>query len=133
MMVVVYVLVGLVVLFFGFQFAVILKMRASKGKKAPELPGVMGKRIKKGERLLFYFYSPRCAACRTMTPMVEKLGHGNSRVFKIDISKDMLTARQFGVLGTPATLLVDAGSIEEFMVGAQPEARLSALLAEPSS
>ena len=42
-----------------------------KGKAAPELTGSFGKAINGGKTALFYFYSPSCGACRSMTPVVE--------------------------------------------------------------
>ncbi|MDF1563181.1 MAG: thioredoxin family protein [Deltaproteobacteria bacterium] len=125
----VYVALGVVALFFGLQIFLVLKMRAAKGKPAPALPGKLGERIAKGERLLFYFYSPTCGACRAMTPVVQRMGKASSRVQAIDISQDMETARAFGIMGTPATLVVDGGTVTELLIGAQPQSRLEALLA----
>lgn len=122
------VLAILVALFFGFQYFMIFKTRFKKGKPAPALSGTYGKALKGGKSVLFYFYSPSCGACRTMTPLVGKYTKNNPRCFKVDISKDMDTARAFGVMGTPSTVVVEGGKIKEFAVGPKPEAEFIRML-----
>lgn len=117
-----------IVLFFGFQYFMIFKMRLKKGKAAPELSGSYGKAVKNNKTSLFYFYSPSCGACRSMTPLVENYTKNSSRCFKVDVSKDMEIARAFGVMGTPSTVLVENGLITEFIVGPKPAGDFTQLL-----
>ena len=117
-----------VFLFFGFQYFMVLKTKFKKGKAAPQLGGKFNEALKGTGISLFYFYSPSCGACRTMTPVVSRYTKNNSRCFKIDISKDMETARAFGVMGTPSTVLVEGGIIKDFIVGARPESDLVGML-----
>ena len=63
-----------------------------------------------------------------MTPVVSRYTKNNPRCFKVDVSKDMDTARAFGVMGTPSTVLVENGLIRDFLVGPKPESDLTALL-----
>jgi thioredoxin 1 len=42
----------------------------------------------------------------------------------------MATARKFGVMGTPSTVLVREGKIAEFLVGPQSRERIGELLPE---
>ena len=116
------------VAFFGFQYFMILKTKFKKGKPAPDLNGQYGKAVKSSKTSLFYFYSPSCGACRSMTPLVEGYTKNNPRCFKVDISKDMNTARAFGVMGTPSTVLVENGIIKDFIVGAKPAGEFTQLL-----
>ena len=127
-MILLYIVIGIVVLFFGMQFFMVFKMRLKKGKTAPELSGKAGKLLQKGEQALFYFYSPGCRACKDMTPMMHQMSKYNKGIFPIDISKDMNTAKKFGVMGTPSTVLVKAGTIKEFLVGPQTDAKIASLL-----
>ncbi len=122
------IIIAIVVLFFGFQKFMVFKMKWKKGKAAPELGGVKGKAIKDGKSSLFYFYSPSCGACKSMTPVVEGYTKNNPRCFKVDVSKDMSTARAFGVMGTPSTVVVEDGKIREFFVGPRPISELTQLL-----
>ncbi len=125
--------VGLVVLLFiGFvamQFLLVRRMRRLEGQQAPTLTGKAHKRITSGKPALFYFYSPGCGACRTMTPVVERLRSSRDGVFSIDISRDMDTARKFGVMATPTTVLIDNGVVRQVLVGPQPEKVLESAVA----
>ncbi len=127
-MIVLYLVGGIIVLFLLFQYSMVFKMRLKKGKPAPSLGGKVGRTIQSGGKALFYFYSPGCRACKQMTPTIERLAKQNKDIIKIDISRDMTTAKKFGVMGTPSTVLVQAGKIAEFLVGPQTEDKLLVLL-----
>jgi len=127
-MIILYIVGGLVVLFLLFQYSMVFKMRLQKGKPAPTIGGQVGRTIQSGGKALFYFYSPSCRACKQMTPTIERLSKQNKGIIKIDISRDMTTAKKFGVMGTPSTVLVQAGKIAEFLVGPQTEDKLLTLL-----
>jgi len=127
-MVFIYIILGIIAFFFLMQFYMIIRMRMRKGKPAPELAGKAGKMVQRGDKTLFYFYSPSCRACKVMTPIVEQLSRHHKNIIKVDVSRDMETARKFGVMGTPSTVLIEAGKISEFLVGAQSEAKLLSLL-----
>ena len=109
-----------IVVFFGFQYLMVFRMKLKKGKDAPELGGAYGKALKGKKTSLFYFYSPSCGACKSMTPVVGEYTKNNPRCFKVDVSKDMKTAQAFGVMGTPSTVLVEDGKIRDFIVGPKP-------------
>ena len=128
MMTVVYIVLGFLAAFMLLQYALIFSMKRNKGKTVPKLPGKLGKQIKRGDRLLLYFFSPGCRACKPMTPIIKQMRTKSERVISIDMSKDAETPRAFGVKGTPATLIVDKGVIAEFLVGAQRPEKLYDLL-----
>ena len=128
MMFVVYFVVGLFAAFMLLQYSIIFNMKRNKGKTIPKLPGKLGKQIKRGDRLLLYFFSPGCRACKPMTPLIAEMRKKSERVISVDISQDAETARVFGVKGTPATLIVEDGKIAEFLVGAQRAEKLNGLL-----
>jgi len=123
------IVVGIVALFIGMQLFMVLKMKFKKGKAAPELGGKAGRMINNGDRVLFYFYSPGCRACKPMTPYIKNMAKRNKKIFPVDISQDMATAQKFGVMGTPSTVVIETGKIVEFLVGFQPEERVHGLLA----
>ena len=51
------------------------------------------------------------------TPIIKDLQSSNRNVFDVDISKDMDTARIFGVKATPMTVVLDNGTISQVLVG----------------
>lgn len=117
-----------VALFFGFQYLTVFRMRLKRGKPAPNLAGAYAKAVKTGKPALFYFYSPGCGACRSMTPVVEGYTKKSTRCFKVDVSQDMNTARAFGVMATPSTVVVENGVIRDFLVGPRAAPELTGLL-----
>jgi len=114
----------------GLQKLQALRMTRKKGKPVTGLSGAYGEAVATGKPTLFYFYSPGCGACRSMTPIVSEYTGEGSRCFKVDVSRDMATAQAFGVMGTPSTVVVENGIVRDFFVGPRPEAVLTPLLEE---
>jgi len=127
-MIFVYIVLGLVAAFFLLQFFMGLKMKMKKGKSVPELNGAHGRMVKSGTKVLMYFYSPNCRACKSLTPILRGLSKKHKNVFSINITKDMDTARNLGILGTPSIVLVEGGIIKEFMAGAIGESQIIEML-----
>ncbi|MBN2659439.1 MAG: hypothetical protein JXR86_20450 [Spirochaetales bacterium] len=48
----------------------------------------------------------------------------------MDISKDRVTARGSGVMGTPSLIGVNKGKIDEFLVGSQSREKIDTLIHE---
>lgn len=119
---------GIFALMIGMRFYIQIKSSALKGKPAPELGGRPGKIVQKGKAALFYFYSPSCGACASMTPSVHALSKNNEGVFPVDISSDMATARKFGVMATPTLVVVKDRLIKQILIGPQPPASLAGYL-----
>ena len=122
------IIVGIIVLFVGLQLSLVYMMRRKEGKPMPELDGKIAKLLRKGERGLFYFHSPSCRACLTTTPIITEMARRNKRVFSVDISKDMAIARKFGVMATPATVLVEGGVVQKILIGPQPAETIKGLI-----
>jgi thioredoxin len=127
-MIIVYIVLGIVAAFYLLQFFMGLKMKMKKGKTVPLLGGAHGRMVKTGSKVIMYFYSPNCRACKTITPIVKTLSKKHKNVFSINITKDMDTARQLGILGTPSVVLVEGEIIKEFMAGAVGESQILAML-----
>lgn len=123
-----FIIIGIIGFFIFLQvfirFASILK----KGKTITGINGELGRKIKSGSKLLIYFYSPTCGACRTITPIIDKLKKERSNIYKIDASRDTKLAQQFGIMGTPATVVVNNEKIAEYILGAKSENFLRKLL-----
>jgi thioredoxin-like negative regulator of GroEL len=119
---------AVVVFFLLLQLFVWFSGYKKRGHTVPELNGELGRRIKSGQRLLLYFYSPACGACRSMTPLIEKMQNENKNVVKINVVDQSGLARQLGVWGTPATVVVENARIDQFILGARPESYLRKLL-----
>ncbi len=111
---------GFVALMVGTQVAVRRRAAAMRGKPAPELPGAIGQALRAADRVLLYFYSPGCAACRPLTPRVRELpGQGRS-VFLVNVAESLGEARAFGVMATPTLVEVAGGRVVGYHVGRPP-------------
>jgi len=116
---------GFLTLFFAFQYYLIFRSKKISGqsidlsKIRPELRNYFN-----NEKLLIYFYSPNCSACRYQTPIIENLRKHNFNTLSVDISKDLQLARVFGIMGTPSIALMEKNLVKEFFIGFQDEEKL---------
>lgn len=113
--------VGLMV---GMQLYLRLRVRSFKGKPVPTLPGRTGARVTSARHALVYFFSPTCAACRAITPVVRSLPGQDSSVFAVDVMQDLPLAQAFQVMATPSAVEVENGTIVGYHVGPIPPAVL---------
>jgi thioredoxin 1 len=115
------VIIGLfLALLVSMNVVVRIRARALKGKPLPELPGGLGASIARARSGLVYFFSPSCAACRTLTPRLRTLAAKNKDVFVIDVTEHLDLARAMRILATPSTVEVAAGQVIDVRVGMLP-------------
>ncbi len=76
-----------------------------------------------------YFFSPGCAPCRQMTPLLRKIEKTGLSGRFVDISIDMAPARALGIIGTPALVMVESGVVTDVLFGMQSEPMLRERLA----
>lgn len=126
-----YILYFIIALFVLMQIYMRLSTYLKKGKKVEGVDGPLGSKINTGQKNLLYFYSNGCAACKPMSPVIDQLQKEFDNVHKINVASDMETARKFGVMGTPSTIIVENGKISSFFVGAKSESYLRKLM-QPS-
>lgn len=109
-------------LLFGFQFFLIAKSKKMAGhsidvsKVRNDLKSILNK-----DKAIIYFYSPNCSACKYQAPVIENLKKQNYNVLPIDVSRDLQTARLFGIMGTPSIAIMSKNTIKELFVGFRDE------------
>jgi len=123
-----YIVLAIVGLFVVMQLYIRLSAVFKKGKVIEGVKGKLGSDIQSGKKMLVYFYTNSCAACKPMTPMVDRLKKEFKNIHKINLATDMDTGRAFGVMGTPATILVEDRKIKSFNLGARTESFLRNLI-----
>ena len=78
--------------------------------------------------ILVDFFSPTCAPCFMMQPVVEKLAErraGEIMVVKINVDNHQPLAASFGIQGVPTFVIVHKGSERDRMSGAVSETDFS--------
>ena len=63
-----------------------------------------------------------------MTPVIDKMKQKNNDIYKINLTRDMEIGKVFGVMGTPATVVVEDSKIVRYILGARPESYLRKLI-----
>jgi thioredoxin 1 len=112
--------IGIVLGFFVVtRLFVWINGKIKMGKEIPPFSGEIGERIRKGDRLLLYFYTPACGACKSMTPVIDEMKKDNNNIYKINLTRDYEIGKIFGVMGTPATILVNQSKIDQYFLGAR--------------
>jgi len=72
--------------------------------------------------VLVDFWSPQCAPCRMMTPVLEELAGenaGSAKVVKVNVNDNMNIAMKFGANMLPTFILFKNGEPVSRLVGAQ--------------
>ncbi len=120
----IYVVVGIILLFVLLQVSLRMRSWFRKGKSAPQVDGKLGQQIKKGTPVIAYFYSPSCSACRVQEKNLQQVQEKFKNIMRINAGKEHQTARQFGVMGTPTTVVIENGIIKNYFVGVTPASKL---------
>ena len=81
------------------RFFVWINGKMKMGKAIPPFSGEIGERIQKGEKLLLYFYTPSCGACKSMTPVIDEMKKEKNNVYKINLTRDFDIGKIFWCVG----------------------------------
>jgi thioredoxin 1 len=127
-----YLLVGFAALIMGMQLWAFWNAKRKQGQPAPDYKELLPEAAVGMRRHLFYFYGERCGPCRALTPMIDRLATRHPNLLKMDVALHPEIARQFGVMGTPTFVLVEAGTVAKVILGAVSEKKLADLLGEGS-
>lgn len=108
--------------FVGLKFLMQKRAQHSKGKEVDI--SVFDDNIQKllrSKKSILYFYTPTCGACKSQTPIIDKLAAETNAVGKIDLSINRDAAKEFGIMGTPSTAIMSGNVITEIFVGLKHE------------
>ncbi len=117
MLTILYIVLAVILLFFALQFIMITSAKKTKGTKLTGLTGKLKNLERNGSKGLVYFFSPSCRACKSQTPIIKEMQRSNKNVYDVDISKDMNSAKIFGIKATPTTIFVENGVVSQVFVG----------------
>ena len=83
--------------------------------------------------VLVDFWSPTCAPCRMLLPVLEELAEeneGDATIAKVNTAQYPALVTQFGIDALPTLLFFYQGKVVERMVGVQPKHKLQSALDE---
>ena len=121
----------IITVFVGLKYLMQKRAQRSKGKEVDI--SVFDDKIKKllrSEKSILYFYTPTCGACRSQTPIIDKLEAKTNAVGKIDLSVNRNAAKEFGIMGTPSTAIMSGNRIAEIFIGLKQETFLKKVFDE---
>ena len=128
MLTILYIVLAVILLIFSLQFMMIAGARKLKGKNISGLQGKLKILENKDSKGLIYFFSPSCRACKVQTPIIKELQKSNQNVFDVDVSRDMQTAKIFGIKATPTTILIESGTVKNVLLGVKQKDVLKSYL-----
>lgn len=111
-------LIVLVLMVALLQLLLLSRARRREAKVSPPLHEVLPDGVTPQQRMLLYFYSEHCGACRHLTPLIDDLGRERDGVVKVDVRRNIDTARRFGIKVTPSLVVVHKGLITRTHTGA---------------
>lgn len=81
--------------------------------------------------VLVDFFATWCGPCRMIAPLLEEIAaeHPEYKIVKIDVDEQRELANRFEVMSIPTLLVFKNGELISQTVGAQPKAKLLAMLA----
>ena len=112
------------------QILPLVRARAMRGKPAPGLTENLLPMQQRTDRMLIYFWSPSCAQCQNMTPVIDELMRSRDDIVKVNAREARDVARSYHVMATPTLVLVQGGRVEKVLVGTKSEKQIRALLNE---
>lgn len=119
-----FLLLVLLIVFAGLKFHALYAARSRLGGPEQPLSTVFPDGVAVRPKMLLYFYSEHCAACRAVTPLIEALHKREEGVVKLDVRRHLMTARHFGIKTTPSLVLLERGRVADIHVGAINQATL---------
>jgi thiol-disulfide isomerase/thioredoxin len=117
------IIIAAVIMFFTtMRFMMMRKAAKFKGKEIDiSLLDENTQNLLNQNKSMLYFYTPHCGACKSQAPIIDKLSEEIKSLGKIDLTGNIDVAREFGIMGTPTTMLMLKNRIAEIYVGVKQE------------
>jgi len=122
---------ALVAIFLILFLIFIIGLRLLAAYKMNKLKGATLNDFKNEKKLILYFYSEKCGACKVMAPIVDSIKE--IKVKKVDIfSKEgAKLAQEIGIMGTPTTVLIEKGKVINAFVGVKKKEDILSMFPKP--
>ena len=124
-------IITLIIIFLILFLAFIISLRLLAIYKMKKLKGATLNEFKNEKRLILYFYSENCGACKVMAPIIDSIKE--VKVKKIDVfSKEgAKLVQELGIMGTPTTVLIEKGNVLNAFVGVKKKEDILNMFPKP--
>jgi len=124
-------IITLIIIFLILFLAFIISLRLLAMYKMKKLKGATLNEFKNEKRLILYFYSENCGACKVMAPIIDSIKE--VKVKKIDVfSKEgAKLVQELGIMGTPTTVLIEKGNVLNAFIGVKKKEDILNMFPKP--
>ncbi|MFP3206351.1 MAG: thioredoxin family protein [Hydrogenobaculum sp.] len=124
-------IITLIIIFLILFLAFIISLRLLAIYKMKKLKGATLNEFKNEKRLILYFYSENCGACKVMAPIIDSIKE--VKVKKIDVfSKEgAKLVQELGIMGTPTTVLIEKGKVLNAFIGVKKKEDILNMFSKP--
>ncbi|AEF19631.1 MULTISPECIES: thioredoxin family protein [unclassified Hydrogenobaculum] len=124
-------IITLIIIFLILFLAFIISLRLLAIYKMKKLKGATLNEFKNEKRLILYFYSENCGACKVMAPIIDSIKE--VKVKKIDVfSKEgAKLVQELGIMGTPTTVLIEKGNVLNAFIGVKKKEDILNMFTKP--
>lgn len=124
-------IITLIIIFLILFLAFIISLRLLAIYKMKKLKGATLNEFKNEKRLILYFYSENCGACKVMAPIIDSIKE--VKVKKIDVfSKEgAKLVQELGIMGTPTTVLIEKGNVLNAFIGVKKKEDILNMFPKP--
>jgi Thioredoxin domain-containing protein len=124
-------IITLIIIFLILFLAFIISLRLLAIYKMKKLKGATLNEFKNEKRLILYFYSENCGACKVMAPIIDSIKE--VKVKKIDVfSKEgAKLVQELGIMGTPTTVLIEKGKVLNAFIGVKKKEDILNMFPKP--
>ena len=124
-------IITLIIIFLILFLAFIISLRLLAIYKMKKLKGATLNEFKNEKRLILYFYSENCGACKVMAPIIDSIKE--VKVKKIDVfSKEgAKLVQELGIMGTPTTVLIEKGKVLNAFIGVKKKEDILNMFTKP--
>ncbi|MFP3253821.1 MAG: thioredoxin family protein [Hydrogenobaculum sp.] len=124
-------IITLIIIFLILFLAFIISLRLLAFYKMKKLKGATLNEFKNEKRLILYFYSENCGACKVMAPIIDSIKE--VKVKKIDVfSKEgAKLVQELGIMGTPTTVLIEKGNVLNAFIGVKKKEDILNMFSKP--
>ncbi len=110
-------IITLIAIFLTLFLIFVIGLRLLAYYKMNKLKGATLNEFKNEKKLILYFYSENCGACKVMAPIIDSIKEVKVRKIDVFTKEGAKLVQEIGIMGTPTTVLLEKGKIINAFIG----------------